>query len=100
MKAQMGVHFAGTSNVLLAMRHDVLPLGTMGHEYLQACQALGPRLRDSQVFALEVWAKEYRGDLGIELSDVYGMEARQEESRVGKEWVARCRYGWSATSHK
>ncbi|MFP3374351.1 nicotinate phosphoribosyltransferase, partial [Pseudomonas sp. SIMBA_068] len=30
---------------------------------------------DSQVFALEVWAKEYRGDLGIALSDVYGMDA-------------------------
>jgi nicotinate phosphoribosyltransferase len=75
LKAQMGHHFAGTSNVLLAKQHGVLPLGTMGHEYLQACQALGPRLRDSQVFALEVWAKEYRGDLGIALSDVYGLEA-------------------------
>ncbi|MBC2768692.1 nicotinate phosphoribosyltransferase [Pusillimonas minor] len=75
MKARMGVHFAGTSNVMMAMKHNVTPLGTMGHEYLQACQALGPRLRDSQVFALEVWAKEYRGDLGIALSDVYGMEA-------------------------
>ena len=75
MKAQMGVHFAGTSNVMMAKNHGVLPLGTMAHEYLQACQALGPRLRDSQVFALEVWAKEYRGDLGIALSDVYGMDA-------------------------
>lgn len=75
MKAQMGVHFAGTSNVWFAMKHGVLPLGTMAHEYLQACQALGPRLRDSQVFALEVWAKEYRGDLGIALSDVYGVAA-------------------------
>ncbi|MDX3893567.1 MULTISPECIES: nicotinate phosphoribosyltransferase [Pusillimonas] len=75
MKRQMGEHFAGTSNVKLAMKHNVTPLGTMGHEYLQACQALGPRLRDSQVFALEVWAKEYRGDLGIALSDVYGMDA-------------------------
>ncbi len=75
MKAQMGVHFAGTSNVELAMKHGVTPLGTMAHEYLQACQALGPRLRDSQVYALEVWAKEYRGDLGIALSDVYGMDA-------------------------
>ena len=75
MKAQMGEHFAGTSNVWFAMKHGVLPLGTMAHEYLQACQALGPRLRDSQVFALETWAKEYRGDLGSALSDVYGLEA-------------------------
>jgi len=75
MKAQMGSHFAGTSNVWFAKELGVLPLGTMGHEYLQACQALGPRLRDSQVYALDVWAKEYRGDLGIALSDVYGMNA-------------------------
>ncbi len=67
--------FAGTSNVLLAMKLGLTPLGTMAHEYLQACQALGPRLRDSQVFAFESWAKEYRGDLGIALSDVYGMDA-------------------------
>ena len=67
--------FAGTSNVLFAMKLGMTPLGTMAHEYLQACQALGPRLRDSQVFAFESWAKEYRGDLGIALSDVYGMSA-------------------------
>jgi nicotinate phosphoribosyltransferase len=75
LKNQMQPFFVGTSNVLLARRHGVLPLGTMGHEYLQACQALGPRLRDSQVYALEMWAREYRGDLGIALSDVYGMSA-------------------------
>jgi nicotinate phosphoribosyltransferase len=67
--------FAGTSNVYYAMRLGLTPLGTMAHEYLQACQALGPRLRDSQIFGFEVWAKEYRGDLGIALSDVYGMSA-------------------------
>ena len=65
---------AGTSNALFAMKLGLTPLGTMAHEYLQACQALGPRLRDSQVFAFETWAREYRGDLGIALSDVYGME--------------------------
>ena len=65
---------AGTSNALFAMKLGLTPLGTMAHEYLQACQALGPRLRDSQVFGFETWAREYRGDLGIALSDVYGME--------------------------
>jgi nicotinate phosphoribosyltransferase len=66
---------AGTSNVLFAMKLGLTPLGTMAHEYLQAAQALGPRLRDSQTFAFESWAHEYRGDLGIALSDVYGMSA-------------------------
>ena len=57
------------------LRLGIPPLGTMAPEFLQACQALGPRLRDSQVFGFESWAKEYRGDLGIALSDVYGMSA-------------------------
>src|SRR5258706_7306250 len=74
-KHEVPEHFAGTSNVWFAMRNNLTPLGTMAHEYMQACQALGPRLRDSQVFAFDTWAKEYRGDLGIALSDVCGMDA-------------------------
>jgi len=75
LKGGIGAKFVGTSNVDLAMRHGLTPLGTMAHEYLQACQAVGPRLRDSQVFAFNMWAREYRGDLGIALSDVCGMDA-------------------------
>ncbi|MCA3217342.1 MAG: nicotinate phosphoribosyltransferase [Burkholderiales bacterium] len=75
LKDKLAENLAGTSNVMLAMKHGLTPLGTMAHEYLQACQALGPRLRDSQVFGFETWAKEYRGDLGIALSDVYGLDA-------------------------
>ena len=75
LRDRLGDNFAGTSNVWYAMRHNILPLGTMAHEYLQACQALGPRLRDSQTFGFEMWAREYRGDLGIALSDVYGIDA-------------------------
>ncbi len=71
----LGAQLAGTSNVWFARRLGLTPLGTLAHEYLQAHQALGPRLRDSQVAALEAWAKEYRGDLGIALSDVYGLDA-------------------------
>jgi len=71
----LGSQLAGTSNVWLAWQLGLTPLGTLAHEYLQAHQALGPRLRDSQVVALQAWAKEYRGDLGIALSDVYGLDA-------------------------
>jgi len=66
---------AGTSNVLLAKLTQTMPCGTMAHEWLQAGQALGPRLRDSQSFMLESWVKEYRGDLGIALTDVIGIDA-------------------------
>jgi nicotinate phosphoribosyltransferase len=75
LKEGIGPKFVGTSNVYFALEHALTPLGTMAHEYLQACQAVGPRLRDSQVFAFNTWAREYRGDLGIALSDVCGMDA-------------------------
>lgn len=65
----------GTSNVLLARLTKTTPCGTMAHEWLQAGQALGPRLRDSQTFMLDAWVKEYRGDLGIALTDVIGIDA-------------------------
>ncbi len=75
LRDELGHQLAGTSNVWLARELGLTPLGTLAHEYLQAHQALGPRLRDSQVAALEAWAREYRGDLGIALSDVYGLDA-------------------------
>ncbi|MDY4294476.1 MULTISPECIES: nicotinate phosphoribosyltransferase [unclassified Xanthomonas] len=75
LQQTLGKQFVGTSNVYFARRYGLTPLGTMAHEYLQAFQALGPRLRDSQAAALESWAREYRGDLGIALSDVVGLDA-------------------------
>jgi len=75
LRDALGAQFVGTSNVHFARLYGMTPHGTMAHEYLQAFQALGPRLRDSQVAALESWAREYRGDLGIALSDVVGLEA-------------------------
>ncbi|GGP28192.1 nicotinate phosphoribosyltransferase [Silvimonas amylolytica] len=65
----------GTSNILLAMRQGLTPIGTMAHEYMQAFQCFGSRLRDFQKNALEHWVREYRGDLGIALTDVVGMDA-------------------------
>jgi nicotinate phosphoribosyltransferase len=67
--------FRGTSNVLLAKELNIIPIGTMAHEFLQAFQALDVRLRDFQKSALETWVQEYRGDLGIALTDVVGMDA-------------------------
>ncbi|WP_028919845.1 nicotinate phosphoribosyltransferase [Pseudoxanthomonas suwonensis] len=75
LRAELGEQFVGTSNVHFARMHGLVPQGTMAHEWLQAHQALGPRLRDSQVVAFETWAREYRGDLGIALTDTIGLEA-------------------------
>jgi nicotinate phosphoribosyltransferase len=75
LAAALPEHFRGTSNVYLAMQLGLTPIGTMAHEYLQAYQAFGSRLSDFQKAALEGWVQEYRGDLGVALTDVIGMDA-------------------------
>ncbi len=67
--------FVGTSNVHLARTLDVKPMGTMAHEWIMAHQQLGPRLIDSQIAALDCWVREYRGALGIALTDCITMDA-------------------------
>ncbi|KQV45412.1 MULTISPECIES: nicotinate phosphoribosyltransferase [unclassified Duganella] len=67
--------FKGTSNVYIAKKFGLIPIGTMAHEYMQSFQAFGVRLREFQKASLEAWVQEYRGDLGIALTDVVGMDA-------------------------
>ena len=72
---QLPDHFKGTSNVALARKHALVPIGTMAHEYMQTFQAVGVQLKLSQKAALEAWVQEFRGDLGVALTDVVGMDA-------------------------
>jgi nicotinate phosphoribosyltransferase len=72
--AHGGDMLVGTSNVHFAMKLGIKPIGTMAHEFFQAHQQLGPRLVDSQKVALQCWADEYRGELGIALSDTLGFD--------------------------
>lgn len=74
LRDHLGPQLLGTSNVALARDLGIKPHGTMAHEFLQACQAL-VALPDFQKFAFDTWMNEYRGDLGIALSDVVGMDA-------------------------
>jgi len=67
--------FAGTSNVYFAKKYGIRYIGTMAHLWFQIHQQLGPRLIDSQSVALQAWADEYRGELGIALSDTLGFDA-------------------------
>ncbi len=67
-------NFMGTSNVHFAMITGIKPIGTMSHQWIMAHQQL-VKLIDHQKTALDVWAREYRGDLGIALSDTVGFDA-------------------------
>ena len=75
LKRDFPGRLVGTSNVHLAREFDIKPIGTMAHEWLMAHQQLGPRLIDSQIAALDCWVREYRGLLGIALTDCITMRA-------------------------
>lgn len=69
-----GEAFSGTSNVLLAMRHGVKPIGTHAHEWFMFHGArFGFKMANS--LALEHWVDVYRGDLGIALTDTFTSRA-------------------------
>lgn len=63
--------FVGTSNVYLAMKYDLTPIGTMAHELICAIAGMyGPLMANH--LAMETWSRTYRGALGTFLYDTYG----------------------------
>jgi nicotinate phosphoribosyltransferase len=68
-------NFLGTSNAMLAKRYNLKPIGTQAHEIFAASQVLAPNLLQSQKFILEQWLDEYKGKLGIALTDIITMDA-------------------------
>lgn len=66
--------FVGTSNVHLAHRHELRPIGTMAHEWIMAHSVLGG-LRHANRFALHAWCRIYNAQLGIALTDTYTSRA-------------------------
>ena len=63
--------FIGTSNVYLAMKYDLVPIGTMAHELICAIAGMyGPQMANH--IAMKAWASTYRGALGTFLYDTYG----------------------------
>jgi nicotinate phosphoribosyltransferase len=67
--------FVGTSNIHIARDSNIRCIGTNAHEFYQAFQQLGPRLIDSQKAALDAWVHEYRGEVGVCLTDVINLDA-------------------------
>ncbi|QTE67012.1 nicotinate phosphoribosyltransferase [Clostridiales bacterium] len=61
---------AGTSNVYLAMKYNLTPVGTYAHEFVQMYQGIDSiPLAYTNHYAMEDWYDEYRGDNGTALTD-------------------------------
>ena len=60
----------GTSNVYLAMKYGLKPIGTYAHEFVQMYQGIDSiPLAYTNHYAMEDWYDEYRGDNGTALTD-------------------------------
>ncbi|MBR6366125.1 MAG: nicotinate phosphoribosyltransferase [Lachnospiraceae bacterium] len=67
----LGTKFVGTSNVYLAMKYNVKPMGTMAHEWIM-CVGQGNHKHNpaySNWYAMEAWVKEYSVLNGTALTD-------------------------------
>ena len=78
MTAKLPKEIVGTSNVALAKRYSLKPVGTMAHELFMVRAALAEddrALRASQGEALDAWRARYGDELSIALSDTFGADA-------------------------
>lgn len=70
LKEHMGKYLNGTSNVYLAMKHNLTPIGTHPHEWFMYHGAhYGYRM--ATAISLENWVDVYQGSLGIALTDTF-----------------------------
>lgn len=68
--AQETNNCVGTSNVYLAMKYNLIPIGTYAHEYVQMYQGINEiPLAYTNHYAMKDWYDEYQGDNGTALTD-------------------------------
>ncbi len=70
MLKEKATYCTGTSNVHMAMRHNMKVMGTHPHEWFMFHGAQYG-YKQANYMALENWVNIYDGDLGIALSDTY-----------------------------
>ena len=63
-------NMVGTSNVFLAKKYNLTPIGTYAHEFVQMYQGIDSiPLAYTNHYALKDWYDEYKGDNGTALTD-------------------------------
>lgn len=73
LKTNGGHFLKGTSNLYLAIKYNLTPIGTHPHEWFMYHAAhFGYRV--ANLYGLEAWTQVYQGDLGIALTDTFTTE--------------------------
>lgn len=68
-------NMVGTSNVYLAKKYGLTPIGTYAHEYVQMYQGLAHiPLAYTNHYALQDWYEYFKGDNGTALTDTLGTD--------------------------
>ncbi len=70
LKANSADCLKGTSNIYLAMKHHLIPIGTHPHEWFMVHAGLFGYLVANEK-ALEAWVDVYQGNLGVALTDTF-----------------------------
>lgn len=74
LSERCSVNCPGTSNVHLAMKYDMIPIGTMAHEWIMfhaGCFGF----KRANYLSMEDWVSVYDGNLGTALIDTYTTES-------------------------
>jgi nicotinate phosphoribosyltransferase len=78
LREEVPEQFLGTSNVALANKYSLVPMGTSAHERDMATasilQSIGEDIRKAQNIVLEDWWAEYGWGLSIALTDTWGTD--------------------------
>lgn len=91
LKEGLGNGFVGTSNMYLAMKHDLEAIGTNAHELPMVYAALAKsdeELLQAPYKVLEDWQQLYDGNMRVVLPDTFGTTAFL---RNAPDWVAKWR---------
>lgn len=73
LKNEGEISMLGTSNVELAMKHNLNPIGTFAHEWVMGIAGIYG-VEEANKKAMEIWAKEFNGKLSTALTDTFTTE--------------------------
>ncbi len=76
-RPENGGRFAGTSNMYLAMKFGLAPIGTMSHQVISFCGAIFG-YKEANFLAMKYWQEVFDSDLGTFLYDTFGWNAFEE----------------------